>query len=71
MRLRALILVELDAADYAAAAQHQSTLESFIEKLRARYPQASLTIRERRERKKAFATKPKQLARTTYAAGSR
>lgn len=51
MRLRAQIVVDLNAGNYIEAAEHQSLLQEFLKGLQNRYPKASLTIRERRERR--------------------
>ena len=51
MRLRAQIVVDLNAGTYIEAAEHQSLLQEFLKGLQGRYPKASLTIRERRERR--------------------
>ena len=51
MKLRARIVVDIDAANYAEAAEHQHVLESLLRDVRARYATAQLQIRERRERK--------------------
>jgi hypothetical protein len=50
LRLRAEIVIEVDAADFVEAAQHQSRLETFVEQLHDLYPRARLVIRERRDR---------------------
>jgi hypothetical protein len=50
MKLRAQIVVEIDAVDYAVAAEHQRYLELLLEHVRTRYATAQLQIRERRER---------------------
>jgi hypothetical protein len=51
MRLRAQIVVDLNAGNYIEAAEHQNLLQEFLKGLQNRYPKASLTIRERRERR--------------------
>ena len=51
MKLRAQIVVDIDAENYVEAAEHQRQLEVFLEQVRARYATAQLLIRERRERK--------------------
>lgn len=51
MRLRAQIIVDIDADDYVEAAEHQSTLQRYLTEIQARYPSASLSMRERRERR--------------------
>lgn len=51
MRLRAQIVVDIDAGDYVEAAEHQSLLQGYLKDIQARYPDASLTMRERRERR--------------------
>jgi hypothetical protein len=51
MRLRAQIVVDIDAGDYVEAAEHQNILQRYLKDIQARYPEASLTMRERRERR--------------------
>jgi hypothetical protein len=51
MKLRARIVVDIDAVNYLEAAQHQQKLESLLKEVRVRYATAQLHIRERRERK--------------------
>jgi len=51
MRLRAQIVVDIDADDYVEAAEHQNTLQRYLTDIQSRYPNASLSMRERRERK--------------------
>ena len=51
MRLRAQIIVDIDAGDYVEAAEHQNTLLRYLRDIKAQYPDASLTMRERRERR--------------------
>jgi hypothetical protein len=50
LRLRAEIVIEVDAADYVEAAAHQNRLEQLMRKLHDAYPHARLSIRERRDR---------------------
>ena len=51
MRLRAQIVVDIDAVDYVEAAGHQHTLQRYLEDIQSCYPGASLSMRERRERR--------------------
>ena len=51
MRLRVQIIVDIDAGDYVEAAEHQNTLQRYLHNIQAQYPDASLTMRERRERR--------------------
>ncbi len=51
MKLRAQIVVDIDAANYTEAAEHQRQLELFLEHVKSRYATAQLHMRERRERK--------------------
>ena len=51
MRLRAQIVVDIDAADYVEAAAHQGALERHLKQIQQIYPNASLSMRERRERR--------------------
>jgi hypothetical protein len=50
IHLRAVITIEFEADDFVAAAAHQNTLETLISKLAENYPDARLTLRERRDR---------------------
>jgi hypothetical protein len=50
MKLRAQIVVDIDAGNFVEAAEHQRHLESLLEGIRTRYATAQLQIRERRER---------------------
>jgi hypothetical protein len=58
MRLRAQIVVDIDADDYVEAAEHQSSLQRYLTEIQTRYPNASLTMRERRERRHDGLTGP-------------
>ena len=48
LKLRIDISVEIDAADFIEAAAHQSAFQSHMDALQIDYPQAAMTIRERR-----------------------
>lgn len=51
MKLSGQISVELNVGDYVEAADHQKRLEDILRQVRAAYPEATLSMRERRERK--------------------
>ena len=51
MKLCGQISVELNVGDYIEAADHQRRLEDILRQVRAAYPEATLAMRERRERK--------------------
>jgi hypothetical protein len=51
MKLSGQISVELIVDDFVAAADHQKRLEGLLKLIRATYPDATLAMRERRERK--------------------
>lgn len=51
MKLCGQISVELNVGDYVEAADHQKRLEDLLRQVRAAYPEATLSMRERRERK--------------------
>ena len=51
MKLCGQISVELNVGDYVEAADHQKRLEEILRQVRAAYPDATLSMRERRERK--------------------
>jgi hypothetical protein len=48
VRLRATIAIEVDAADYLEAAQHQKMLETLLSAVRNDYPEATIAVIERR-----------------------
>jgi hypothetical protein len=50
MKLRAEICIEIEADDYIAAADHQRSVETLFGNVKAKYGQASLAIRQLRER---------------------
>ncbi len=50
MRLRAEILIDIDAADFADAAAHQQRIERVFAAVRDSYDQAQLDFRQRRQR---------------------
>lgn len=58
MKLWGQISIELDVADYVAAADHQRRLQDIFEQVRVNYPQAQLTVRERRQRRATPAVRP-------------
>jgi len=51
MKLCGQISVELNVGDYIEAADHQRRLEEILRQVRSAYPEATLAMRERRERK--------------------
>jgi hypothetical protein len=50
MKLRAQIVIDIDAANYLEAAEHERKLELLLKEVRTCYATAQLQIRERRER---------------------
>ncbi len=48
LRLRAQITIDIEAADFVAAADHQRQVESFIDGIRQVYADTSLVLKERR-----------------------
>jgi hypothetical protein len=51
MKLRAQFEVNVTAADFVQAADHQMRLSAFLEGLKQQYSDATLTIKERRQPK--------------------
>lgn len=49
MRLRAIITIDIDAADFVDAADHQRRIESLLGAMRDSYADAALEFRERRQ----------------------
>jgi hypothetical protein len=60
MKLCGQISIELTVDDFVEAADHQRRLEGLLGAIRASYPEATLSMRERRERK-ALALAPAPL----------
>jgi hypothetical protein len=48
VRLRATISIDVDAADYLEAAEHQKRLETHLSTVRGDYPEAWIAVIERR-----------------------
>lgn len=53
MKLRAEISIELEAADFVGAAEHQRRIEELHNQVRQTYPAAVMVLRERKERERA------------------
>ena len=51
MKLCGQISIELNVCDYIEAADHQKRLEDILRLVRDAYPEATLAMRERRQRK--------------------
>jgi len=50
MKLRAQIMIDIDADDFVAAADHQRRIEAILGDIKQAYGQAELMFRERRPR---------------------
>ena len=50
MRLRAEIVIDIEAPDFVVAAEHQRRVETLHAAVREAYPQAAMVLRERKER---------------------
>jgi hypothetical protein len=58
MKLCGQISIELTVDDFVEAADHQRRLEALLTTIRGSYPEATLAMRERRERKALSLTPP-------------
>lgn len=58
MQIKAEIVIEIEAADFIEAADHQRLVQDIHRTVQASYPQAALHLRERRERPKSNTGKP-------------
>ncbi len=67
MKLCGQISVELNVGDYIEAADHQKRLEDILKLVRAAYPEATLAMRERRQRKAAPLARAEPRAASTGA----
>ena len=48
LRLRAQITIDIEAADFVSAADHQRRVEGFIDGIRQTYADTNLVLKERR-----------------------
>jgi len=48
MKLRAQIVIDVDAEDFVQAAEHQVRIETFLREIKPAYPGVVVTFRERR-----------------------
>jgi hypothetical protein len=67
MKLCGQISVELSVGDYIEAADHQKRLEDILKLVRDAYPDATLAMRERRQRKAIPLTRAQPRAAATGA----
>jgi hypothetical protein len=67
MKLCGQISIELNVCDYIEAADHQKRLEDILRLVRDAYPDATLAMRERRQRKAVPLTRATPKAATTGA----
>ena len=58
MKLSGQISIELTVDDYVAAADQQKRIEGLLAVIRGIYPDATLTLRERRQAQAAVAASP-------------
>jgi hypothetical protein len=49
VKLRLTIVIDIDAADYLEAADHQKKIEKHLTTLRIDYPSAAVAVRQRRK----------------------
>ncbi len=61
MQIKAEITIDIEAADFIEAAEHQRQVQDLHRAVRSAYPQAALHLRERRERPKSNSGKPPAL----------
>lgn len=62
MRLRATIVIDVEAADFVEAADHQRMIEACVVDLKARYGEVSLDFRESRTARRGRRRTPTRLA---------
>lgn len=60
MKLRAELIIEIEADDFVVAAEHQRRIEGILRAIREEYPSASLVLREKKERSAARKIRPEQ-----------
>lgn len=65
MKLWGQISVELTVGDYVEAADHQRRLEDILRQVKEAYPEAVLSMRERRQRKSQPRVRPLPRSATT------
>lgn len=68
MRLRAIITIDIEAADFVDAAEHQRRIEDLLQEMRAIYSNATLDFRERRQARRRPSVPPPRSATDTLSA---
>ncbi len=48
VRLRVTVTIDIDAADFLEAAEHQKRVEKYLNTVQSEYPSASLAVKQRR-----------------------
>jgi hypothetical protein len=69
MKLRATIVIDIDAADFVEAADHQRTIEGFLIDLKRNYGDAALDFRESRTTRRGRQKTPSRLLPQNQAVG--
>ncbi len=69
MKLRATIVIDIDAADFVEAADHQRTIEGFLIDLKQNYGDAALDFRESRTARRGRQKAPSRLLPQSQAVG--
>ena len=64
LKLRVEISIEIEAVDFIEAAGHQGAMQRYVEDLKAAYPQAVMTIKERRGPRLTPVKRPEKLRRS-------
>jgi hypothetical protein len=65
MRLRATIVIDIDAADFVEAADHQRSIETFLGDLKRNYQNAALDFRESRTSRRGRQKPPSRMPAPT------
>ena len=69
MKLRATIVIDIDAADFVEAADHQRTIEGFLIDLKRNYGDAAVDFRESRTTRPGRQKTPSRLLPQNQALG--
>jgi len=64
LKLRIDISIEIEAADFIEAANHQGAMQRYVESMHGDYPQVVMTIKERRGPRLTPVKRPEKLRRS-------
>lgn len=65
VRLRVTVTIDIDAADFLEAAEHQKRVEKYLDSVQAEYPSAFVSVKQRRRASSEGPSTPRTLKYST------